>query len=162
MLLVIFWLFSPPVKNHHQRLFAQFRYRQQLFPFTVYNLLICTVDSTAGWCSKSVLLLVLVLSMNGGLSPNTAPCMSLRFSPNCCLLLRQQNRLNWRICVDEMALYGTSTWTERIPLWSTGARDQFNSEDLDQFNHCENGLQVLSTRVTTCYNRLRLASKWIH
>ena len=59
-------------------------------PFTVYNLLICTVDSTAGWCSKSVLLLVLVLSINGGLSPNTAPCMSLRFSPNCCLLLRSK------------------------------------------------------------------------
>ena len=40
-----------------------------------------------------------------------------------------------------------------------GARDQLNLEDLDKFYHCENGLQVLSTRVTTCYNRLRLDGK---
>ena len=56
-------------------------------PCTVYNLLICTVLLDG---AQKVFSFSLSFINNGGLSPNTAPCMSLRFCPNCCLLLRSK------------------------------------------------------------------------
>ena len=121
-------------------------------PCTVYNLLICTVLLDG---AQKVFSFSLSFINNGGLSPNTALCHfgSAPTAASC----SAANGLSWHICVYEMALAHELRESHCVK----GARDQLNSEDLDKCYryHCENGLQVLSMRVTTCYNRLGLDGK---